>query len=296
MFEDFKLYTVATDEVEIRLRIGGSGPPLLLLHGHPQTHAMWCKIAPRLAKDYTVVAPDLRGYGYSSKPPASPDHETYSKRAMARDQISLMHHFGFDRFRVAGHDRGARCAYRLALDYPEAVAMLAVLDILPTGEHFRRTDMQFALGYWHWFFLAQPEPLPERLISADPEGFYFREGRGREHFAAEALAEYLRVIRDPNTVHAMCEDYRAGATFDFALDEEDRGRRRIQCPVLVLWGSKGEVAKWYDVLGVWRDWANDVRGAPIESGHFLAEEAPDATYEALQTFFRPNQSGFATAT
>ena len=294
MFEGFKLTTIATGEVDLRVRIGGAGPPLLLLHGHPQTHAMWCKIAPRLAKDYTVVAPDLRGYGDSSKPPASADHETYSKRAMARDQIALMQHLGFDRFRLAGHDRGARCAYRLALDHPQAVLKLSVLDILPTGEHFRRTDMQFALGYWHWFFLAQPAPLPEHLISADPEAFYFRQGRGRDHFADEALAEYLRAVRDPKTIHAMCEDYRAGATYDFALDEADRGRKRIECPVLVLWGSKGEVAKWYNVLDIWRDWANDVRGMPIESGHFLAEEAPDATYAALHAFFRPDQNSSDT--
>jgi haloacetate dehalogenase len=286
MFEGFELTTISTGEVDLRVRHGGSGPPLLLLHGHPQTHAMWCKIAPRLATEFTVVAPDLRGYGDSSKPESSPNHETYSKRAMARDAIALMLRLGFDRFNVAGHDRGGRCAYRLALDFPQAVIKLAVLDILPTGEHFRRADMRFALGYWHWFFLAQPFPLPERLISADPELFYFREVHNRDHFAPEALAEYLRVIRDPATIHAMCEDYRAGATFDFALDEADRGRKRITCPVLALWGSKGQVGQWYDVIAVWNEWARDVRGMPIESGHFLAEEAPDQTYAALCSFFK----------
>jgi len=285
MFEGFELKTIATGEADIRVRIGGSGPPLLLLHGHPQTHVMWGKIAPRLARDFTLVMPDLRGYGDSSKPRTTPDHEPYSKRAMARDQIAVMRQFGFARFAVAGHDRGGRCAYRLALDHPQAVSKLAVLDILPTGEHFRRADMSFALGYWHWFFLAQPAPLPERLIGADPEAFYFRAGREREHFAPEALAEYLRAIHDPDTVHAMCEDYRAGAGFDFALDEADRGVRRIACPMLALWGSKAQLVKWYDVVSVWRDWADDVRGQAIDSGHFLAEEAPDATYAALAAFF-----------
>lgn len=286
MFEGFELTLVSTGEVDIRVRHGGSGPPLLLLHGHPQTHAMWCKIAPQLARDFTVIAPDLRGYGGSSKPSTVPNHETYSKRAMARDQIALMRHFGHERFSVAGHDRGGRCAYRLALDHPHAVSKLAVLDILPTGEHFRRTDMNFALGYWHWFFLAQPAPMPERLIASDPESFYFRAGAERDHFAPEALEDYRRAIHDPKTVHAMCEDYRAGATFDFALDEADRTSRRIVCPLLALWGSKGLVGKWYDVVSVWRDWADDVRGQPIESGHFMAEEAPDATYAALLDFFR----------
>jgi haloacetate dehalogenase len=285
MFEGFELSTVDLGEIAIRVRVGGSGPPLLLLHGHPQTHVMWHKIAPRLAQRFTVVTPDLRGYGDSSKPPTTPDHEPYSKRAMARDQIALMRHFGFERFAVAGHDRGGRCAYRLALDHPAAIAKLAVLDILPTGEHFRRADMRFALGYWHWFFLAQPAPLPERLIGADPETFYFRPDRDRSHFDPDALAEYLRAIRDPDTVHAMCEDYRAGATFDFELDEADRGVRRIECPLLVLWGGKGPLAQWYDVLGVWGDWASDTRGSQIDSGHFLAEEAPEATCTALEAFF-----------
>ena len=196
-----------------------------------------------------------------------------------------MRHFGFDRFDVAGHDRGGRVAYRLALDHPARVGKLATLDILPTGEHFRRADMKFGLGYWHWFFLAQPYPLPEKMIGADPDWFFTgRPNRANVH-APEALDDYLRCYRNPATIHAACEDYRAGATYDFALDEADRGKKKIAAPMLALWAGRGEVGKWYDVLNVWRDWADDVRGGPIDSGHFMAEEAPDATYDALRSFF-----------
>lgn len=283
MFEGFTLSRIKTGEIEVRVRHGGSGPPLLLLHGHPETHAMWGKIAPGLAAEFTVIAPDLRGYGASSKPPTTPDHEPYSKRAMARDQIALMRHFGFEQFAVAGHDRGGRVAYRLALDHPQIISKLAVLDIVPTSEMYRRADMAFGLGYWHWFFLPQPYPLPERLLGADPEAYYFRGER--DIFDPEALADYLSFIRDPAVIHAMCEDYRAGATYDFAADEADRGRRRIACPLLALWGSRGSMPKWYDVLAIWRDWSEDVRGQAIDSGHYLPEEAPEATYRALRDFF-----------
>src|SRR3954453_2974360 len=234
LYPDFRAMTVEASGATIHLETGGHGPPLLLLHGHPQTHAMWHKVAPLLARDFTVVAPDLTGYGDSSKPPTTPDHEPYSKRAMARDQIAVMRHLGFEEFAVAGHDRGGRVAYRMALDHPERVTKLAVLDIIPTGEAYRRADMAFGLGYWHWFFLAQPAPLPENLIGGNPENYYFRGDRSS--FAPEALADYLRCTSDPATIHAMCEDYRAGATFDFQLDEADRGSRRIACPVLALWG------------------------------------------------------------
>jgi haloacetate dehalogenase len=284
MFEGFDLAMVDTGEATLRVRRGGSGPPLLLLHGHPQTHAMWHSVAPRLARDFTVVVPDLRGYGDSSKPPTTPDHEPYSKRAMARDQIALMRHYGFERFSIAGHDRGGRVAYRLALDHPERVERLAVLDIIPTGEVFRRADMAFGLGYWHWFFLAQPYPLPERLLSADPDAYYFP--RRDEHWLDhEALADYLRCVHNPDTIHAMCEDYRAGAGYDFQLDEADRGKRRITCPLLALWGRKGRLDGWYDVLSVWRDWADDVRGRALDYGHYLPEEAPEETYAELSAFF-----------
>jgi haloacetate dehalogenase len=283
MFEGFKLSMIDTGEVVIRVRHGGHGPPLLLLHGHPQTHVMWHKIAPRLAQDFTVVAADLRGYGDSAKPQTTPDHAPYSKRAMARDQVAVMAQLGFERFFVAGHDRGGRCAYRLALDYPERVLKLAVLDIIPTGEAFRRADMAFGLVNWHWFFLAQPYDLPERLIGADPEGYYFRQRR--EIFDPEALQDYLRCCHNPETIHAMCEDYRAGATFDFKLDEADRGRRRLTCPVLVLWSRQDELEKSYDVLAIWRDWADNVQGRGLDCGHYLAEEAPDETYAELSAFF-----------
>jgi haloacetate dehalogenase len=285
MFDDFTLERIETPEATIRVRHGGSGPPLLLLHGHPQTHVMWHLVAPRLAREFSVVAMDLRGYGESSKPPTTDDHEPYSKRAMGRDAVAVMKHLGHERFDVAGHDRGGRVAYRLALDHPERVRKLATLDIIPTGEHFRRADMKFGLGYWHWFFLAQPYPLPEKMIGADPDWFFKGRPNRPSVFAPEAVEDYLRCYRNPETIHAACEDYRAGATYDFALDEADRGKKKIAAPLLALWAGRGEVGKWYDVLAVWRDWADDVRGHAIDAGHFMPEEAPDATYDALREFF-----------
>ena len=265
MFEGFAHRFIETPEARICVRHGGSGPPVLLLHGHPQTHVMWHRMAPALAERHTVVCTDLRGYGDSSKPPSDPAHETYSKRAMARDQVAVMQALGFPRFAVVGHDRGGRCAYRMALDRPECVTRLAVLDIVPTGEAFDRADMAFGLGYWHWFFLAQPEPVPEQMIAADPEAFYLR--RGDAMFDPAALAEYRRCFRDPATIHAMCEDYRAGASIDTALDRADRAAgRRIACPVLALWGARGFLPRWYDVLAVWRDWAVQADGMEIGGG------------------------------
>jgi haloacetate dehalogenase len=283
MFETFTHRQIATSEAVINLRHAGDGPPVLLLHGHPQTHAMWHRVAPQLARDFTVVCADLRGYGDSSKPPTTPDHEPYSKRAMARDQVEVMQALGFERFAVVGHDRGGRCAYRIALDHPERVLALSVLDILPTSEHFERTDMAFAMGYFHWFLLAQPYDLPERLVGADPDAFYLR--RGRSMFAPEALTEYRRCFHDPATIHSMCEDYRAGAGIDTQLDQADRqAGRRIACPVQALWGAKNGLDRWYDVLAVWRDWANHVEGHRIDCGHYLAEEAPEETLAALKGF------------
>ena len=285
--EGFGLEDVDTGEAQVRVRRGGSGPPLLLLHGHPQTHVMWHRVAARLKDDFTLVMPDLRGYGDSAKPATTPSHEPYSKRAMARDQVSLMQQLGYQQFFVAGHDRGGRCAYRLALDHPAAVRKLAVLDIIPTGEAFRRADRAFGLGHWHWFFLAQPAPLPESLLGANPDAYYFRDRVQAEAVhGAEALAEYLRCARDPATIHTMCEDYRAGATFDFDLDEADRqAGARIGCPVLALWAARGPLERWYDVVSIWRDWAADVRGQALDSGHYLAEERPDETAAALRGFF-----------
>jgi haloacetate dehalogenase len=282
VLEGFAESRIDTGEAEIHVRHGGSGPPLLLLHGYPQTHAMWHRIAPRLAEAFTVVAPDLRGYGRSSKPATTDDHEPYSKRAMARDQLAVMGALGHERFAVCGHDRGGRCAYRLALDHPDRVTALAVLDIIPTADVFRRLDRRFALSAWHWFFLAAPHDLPERMIAADPDAFYLRGGG--HLFAPEALDDYRRSFREPACIHAMCEDYRAGATLDVEHDEADRGSRRIGCPTLVLWGTRGTVAGVDGVLDVWREWAEDVRGRAVDSGHFLAEEAPEATCDELLAF------------
>jgi haloacetate dehalogenase len=288
MFEGFMLTTIDTGEATIRTRLGGHGPPLLLLHGNPQTHVMWHKVAPVLSRHFTVVATDLTGYGMSSKPPSAPDHLTYSKRAMARDQLAVMRRLGHERFLVAGHDRGGRVGYRMALDFPDAVAKLAVLDIIPTGEAFARGGRDFGLGYYHWFFFAQPAPLPERLIGADPDWYWrWHTTRGpRDIFAPEAVEDYLTCFRNPETIRAMCEDYRAGATIDCAHDEADqRAGRRIACPVLALWGAQARLEAWYDTLAVWREWANDVRGRALPCGHYLAEESPEETASELLAFF-----------
>lgn len=285
MFEGFGLEYRDTGEARLRVRYGGEGPPLLLLHGHPQTHVCWHRVAPRLAQDFFVVCPDLRGYGASSKPPTTPDHEPYSKRALARDMLALMQGLGCERFAVTGHDRGAYVSYRLALDHPERVTRLAVLDIVPAGEAWRRADAQFMLRWWHWAFMAQPAPLAETLIGANPDAFYFRERR--ERFYPEALADYLRAVNDPATVHAMCEDYRANVGYDRAADDADReAGRRIACPLLVLWAKEDDLEDLYgDPLAVWRAWADDVRGRGLSCGHYLAEEAPDEVYAELHAFF-----------
>ncbi len=289
MFEGFRLETVDTGEVEVRARVGGEGPPLLLLHGNPQTHVMWHKVAPALAGHFTVVAPDLRGYGLTSKPPTTPDHAPYSKRSMALDQIALMAKLGHDRFYVAGHDRGGRVGYRLALDHPDVVVKLAVLDIVPTYEAFDRADRAFGLGQYHWFFLAQPEPLPETLIGADPEWFWrwhTTRGPDTSFFDEAALDDYLDCFARPETIHGICEDYRAGATIDFEHDLADKeAGRRIGCPVLVLWGSRAKLGVWYDPIRVWSEWAAQVEGGSLDCGHDLAEEAPDRTASELIRFF-----------
>jgi haloacetate dehalogenase len=287
VFEAFQRKRVETAGATINLVHGGNGSPVLLLHGYPQTHAMWHKLAPRLAHDFTVVAADLRGYGDSAKPAGGPDHAAYSFRAMARDQVAAMAALGFARFAVVGHDRGARVAHRMALDYPERVTKAAVLDIAPTLTMYRATDQAFATGYYHWFFLIQPYDLPERLIGADPE-YYLRQklgqwGRTADAFAPEAMAEYLRCFRDPATIHATCEDYRAAAGIDLAHDEADLGRR-VECPLLALWGAKGLVGRSFDVLAVWRQRARQVSGRALACGHFLPEEAPTETLAELLPF------------
>jgi haloacetate dehalogenase len=288
MFPGFSELDVATDATTIHGRRGGSGPLLLLLHGIPETHLMWHRVAPQLARDFTVVATDLRGFGDSGTPPSAPDHAPYAMREVARDQVEVMRQLGFERFAVAGHDRGARCAYRMALDNPEAVAGLAVLDIVPTGDAFARADRDFCLGYWVWSFLAAPAPVPEELIERAPAlvvDHMLDTWAGRAGaFSDEIRAEYVRALSDPATIHAICEQYRAAATLDCEHDEADRGRRRIECPVLALWSAEGPVASWYDPLELWRGWADDVRGGPLACGHFLPEEAPEETTRELRAF------------
>lgn len=292
MFESFDLETIDADGVALRVRhrIRAGHPPLLLLHGNPQTHYMWHAVAPRLAERYSVVAPDLTGYGESAKPATTKDHLPYSKRAMAATQVALMTHLGFERFFVAGHDRGGRVAYRMALDHPQRVAKLAVLDIVPTWEAYKRADMAFGMSYFHWFFMTQPFDLPERLIGADPD-FYWkrhtsREPKGPDFFAAEALADYLRCFGNPATIHAICEDYRAAASIDMQHDEADRNSgRRIEAPLLALWGAKGRLEAWYDTLAIWREWAGDVRGRALDCGHYLPEERPQEVALEFERFF-----------
>jgi len=290
-FEGFAEETVFVDAGVLRLRRGGSGPPLLLLHGNPQTHAMWHAVAAKLAERFTVICPDLRGYGGSFKPSPSADHAPYAKREMAKDMIGLMDHLGFDRFEVTGHDRGARVAHRLCLDFPDRVERLAVLDIVPTIEHFERTDMAFAMGYYHWFWLAQPHPFPETLINAAPDDWFHahtsREPKPSDFFHPDALADYLVAVRTPEMIAGMCEDYRAAATIDLEHDRESRGQgQRIHCPLLVLWGEKGKIGRWYDPLAVWRDYADGpVDGHALDTGHYLAEEDPGATVDAFADFF-----------
>jgi haloacetate dehalogenase len=291
MFDGFERRTILGDGVDLHAVVGGSGPPLLLLHGYPQSHVCWHKVAPLLADAFTVVASDLRGYGDSGKPPGDDRHETYSKRRMAADQVRVMAALGFERFFLAGHDRGGRVAHRLALDYPGAVRKLAVLDIAPTLAMYLQADMRFATAYYHWFFLIQPCDLPERLIGADPDYFLRQKliglggsGSGMGPFTPAALAEYLRCFRDPATIHASCEDYRASASIDLEHDEADLARK-LTCPVLALWGAAGRLARCYDVLPLWRERAEDVRGEALPCGHFLAEEVPEQTAARLREFF-----------
>ncbi len=290
LFPDFSARDIRTSGTLIHCAVGGAGPPLLMLHGYPQTHAMWHKVAPALAREFTVVCPDLRGYGDSGKPASDAAHAAYAKRAMAQDMLEAMLALGFPHFRLAGHDRGGRVAHRLCVDHPDAVERVAILDISPTRTMYGATDKAFATAYYHWFFLIQPFDLPEKLIGADPK-YYLHKKIGAwsadvAHFDARALAEYERCFANPDTIHATCEDYRASASIDLEHDDADiAAGRKVRCPMLVLWGAKGVVGRLFDPLRDWGAVATNVRGRSLPCGHYLAEEAPDETLRELRSFF-----------
>jgi haloacetate dehalogenase len=287
MLNHFHKLTIDTNTVKINVLKGGQGFPLLLLHGYPQTGMMWHKIAPLLATQFTVIITDLRGYGDSSQPKGSADHRNHSKRLMAADQVAVMSQLGYEHFYLVGHDRGGRVAHRLSLDYPEKVKKLVLLDIAPTYTMYETTDQEFATVYYHWFFLIQPYPLPETLISSNPDFFLEtclrRWSSDFSAFSQEAFQEYQRCFRDPATIHATCEDYRASATIDLEDDYQDLDKK-ITCPLLVLWGKKGVIARKYDVLAIWQERAVNVRGKALNCGHFLPEESPLETYQAIHEF------------
>jgi haloacetate dehalogenase len=282
-FEGFALERIDCGETELRVRHAGSGPPVLLLHGHPRTHTTWFRVAPLLARELTAVCPDLRGYGESSKPPTTPDHEPYSKRAMARDCVALMRALGHGRFAVVGHDRGGYVAFRCAMDHPEAVSALVFLGAVPLGDALAQCDARFASAWWHWFFLGQTEKPAERVISADPEAWY---QPAREQMGEANLADYLRAIHDPETVHAMCEDYRAGLGIDREHDEADRAAgRRIACPTLVLWALRDGLQELYgDPTRFWSPWADRLETGALDCGHHMAEELPEELAERIASF------------
>ena len=287
MFEGFEQRQIQTSGTTINLVKGGDGPPLLLLHGYPQTHTMWHKVAPLLAQDFTVVAADLRGYGDSGKLQGDPEHMNYSKRAMAQDQVEVMAQLGFDSFLLVGHDRGARVSHRLTKDHPQRVQKLALLDIIPTHRMFQIVNKEMATNTYHWFFLIQPYDFPERVIGADADHFirrsFERAPNAAQVFPPEAVAEYLRCSTKPETIHAMCEDYRAGASIDLVHDEADFDNK-VDCPLLALWSATGYVGRTQDVLQVWREYATDVRGHSMPCGHHIAEEMPEEAHAAIKEF------------
>jgi haloacetate dehalogenase len=291
MFEGFETFDIDVDGIGIHGRVGGEGPPLLLLHGHPQTHVIWHRVAGRLAEHFRVVATDLRGYGDSSRPPGEPDHANYSKRAMALDQIAVMRELGFERFFLCGHDRGGRVAHRLVMDHPDRVDRLMLLDIAPTLAMYEQTDRTFATAYFHWFFLIQPAPLPETLIEASPADYITRTMGGRharlDLFDPAAIAEYQRCLAQPGAAHALCEDYRASNGIDLEHDRTDREEgRRIACPVRVLWGEHGIIERCFDPLAEWRAVAERVEGEALPCGHYIPEEAPEALLDNIIDFMR----------
>jgi haloacetate dehalogenase len=293
MLEAFIAQTIGTQNTRIFTRRAGAGAPILLLHGFPQTHTMWHQVAPSLARNFTVVCADLRGYGCSGKPASTADHEPYSKRAMALDMIEIMRALGFEQFAVVGHDRGARVAYRMALDHPGSILRLAVFDIIPTLEVVRRTDAGSAFTFWPWSLLSQPAPLPENLLSANPEAVVndalANWGSAPSCFTAEARAAYVDALRDPDSVHAICEEYRAALTCDLDMDEADQtAGRKIIAPALALWSQGGGLDTWYQSAGgpleIWKRWAMDVSGRAIRGGHFFPEQNPTETISELESF------------
>jgi haloacetate dehalogenase len=294
MMEDFIAAEIQTGETSIFVRSCGSGSPILLLHGFPQTQLMWRRVAPLLARKFTVVCADLRGYGRSGCPASTPNHAPYAKRSMAQDMVAVMERLGFPRFSVAGHDRGGRVAYRMALDHPNRVDRLAVLDIVPTETVWERADARFALAFWPWSLLAQPEPLPERILAAAPEAIVDDAlggwGSPAAVFPPEVHTAYVQALRDPSHAHAICEEYRAAATIDREHDKADLAAgRRIGCPLLALWSARGALDTWYveeaGPIALWRAWSDDVRGHALEAGHFFPEEVPEQTADALDRFF-----------
>ena len=295
LFPGFEHRSIEVDDgIRIAAVVGGSGPPLLLLHGHPQTRAIWHRVAPVLAQRHTVVAADLRGYGDSSKPPGAADHGNYAKRVMAQDQVTLMQRLGFDRFDLLAHDRGARVAHRLAMDHPAAVSRLVLLDIAPTLAMYEQTTEAFARAYWHWFFLIQPPPLPERLIEADPAAYLHdvmgRRSAGLAPFDPRALAEYQRCIALPGAAHGLCEDYRAAAGIDLEHDRADReAGRQLALPLLALWGREGVVHRCFRPLDEWRRVAQQVEGEALPCGHYIPEEAPEPLLDRVLPFFQESQ-------
>lgn len=297
--DDFEIAEVETGETKIFARWSGTGPPVLLLHGFPQTHLMWHGVAPLLARDFTVICADLRGYGRSSSPASAADHAPYAKRAMAQDMVILMDQLGFQHFAIAGHDRGGRVAYRMALDHPGHVKRLAVLDVLPTATVWDRADARLALGFWPWSLLAQPEPLPERILAAAAEAVVDNAlggwGSPPSVFPTDVRAAYINALRDPVHAHAICEEYRAAATLDREHDKADRAAgKRIACPLLALWSADGALGTWYadegGPLALWREWSSDVRGYALDAGHFFPEEIPERTAEVLTSFFADTRS------
>ena len=291
LLEGFKNTTILTKGAKIVVAYAGQGPPLLLIHGNPFTHVSWHKVAPRLSQRFTVVLPDLRGYGDSSKPPGGDDHSGYSFRSMADDQVEVMKQLGFDTFMAAGHDRGARVLHRMCLDYPKTVTKACFVDALPQHHLLNNVSMSWAKFSWHWTFMSQPEPLPEKLMGSDPEFFIryklSKTKQGTSFFDPEALAEYIRCIKNPETIHAMCEDYRATVTLDLEMDTKDFNEgKRVDCPVLLLWGATGGVGRNHNAKEIWTNYATNILDAKTTpSGHYVQEEAPEETYAAFDKFF-----------